>query len=263
MLKTDKKKICIVAISLSKGGAERSVSMLTHMLSEIGHDVHLVILINQIYYSYSATLFNLGISKDNNDDSIFRKLKRFKKFRDYLKVQEFDFIIDHRPKNNYYRELFYNKYLYRDIKKIYVLHSSKQVLNAKGTLHRFIKIYKDNYINVAVSNYIEHEVLKANGLDNSMTIYNAYDPKWIDSCKFHEAPLNDKNYILSYGRIEDSIKDFRFLIDAFFKSELWKKNIFLAILGDGKDKEALEAYVKMHEGGNLVLFYPFASNPFP
>ena len=263
MLKTDKKKICIVAISLSKGGAERSVSMLTHMLSEIGHEVHLVILVNQIYYSYSANLFNLGISKDINGDTVFSRLKRFRKFRDYLKVQEFDFIIDHRPKNNYYRELFYQKYLYRDIKKIYVLHSSKQVLNTKDSIHRFIKIFKSNYANIAVSNYIENEILKANGLDNSMTIYNAYDPKWIDSDKISENPLNDKNYILSYGRIEDEIKDFRFLIDSFFKSKLWEKNIFLVILGDGKDKEELKVYAEQLKCSDFILFYPYTTNPFP
>ncbi|WP_040278852.1 glycosyltransferase [Psychroserpens damuponensis] len=263
MLKTNKKKICIVAISLSKGGAERSVSMLTRMLAKIGYDVHLVILTNQIFYSYSATLYNLGISKDSNDDTIFSRLKRFKKFREYLKIHKFDFIIDHRPKNNYYRELFYKKFVYKNLKTIYVLHSSNQVLYKNDKLNKFIKIHKNNYSNIAVSNYIEHDILKASGIENSTTIYNAYDPKWIESDEIYENPLNGKTYILSYGRIVDSIKDFRFLIDAFFESKLWKKNIYLVILGDGKDKDALISYVEGFEGSNFVLFYPFTSNPFP
>ncbi len=256
-------KICVVGISLSKGGAERSISVLTSMLTEMGHDVHLVLLNDQIDYPYSGTLFNLGEHKDSENDSLYKRLKRFKKLRQYLKLKQFDFIIDHRPKNNYYREVFYKQYLYRGIKTIYVLHSSRQVLNTEMQRDHFIKIHKNNYCNVAVSNYIETELLKVNGLHNSTTIYNAYDPDWMQSRDLIGHPLKGKTYVLSYGRIEDSIKDYKFLIDSFLRSNLWKEDVFLVILGDGKDKETLEMYVKEHDGNDFIVFHPFTPNPFP
>ena len=45
-------KICLVSISLAKGGAERSVAMLSQMLSSLGHEVHIVVLNNEIDFKY-------------------------------------------------------------------------------------------------------------------------------------------------------------------------------------------------------------------
>ena len=118
-------KICLVSISLAKGGAERSVAMLSQMLSSLGHQVHIVVLNNEIDFKYSGTLFNLGALKPKNDHFPAR-LTRFKKLRGYLTTQAFDVVIDHRPKNEYFRELFYAKYIYRNLSAIYVVHSSKK-----------------------------------------------------------------------------------------------------------------------------------------
>ncbi|MEZ8002737.1 MAG: glycosyltransferase, partial [Patiriisocius sp.] len=116
-------KICLVSISLAKGGAERSVAMLSQMLSSLGHQVHIVVLNNEIDFKYSGTLFNLGTLKPK-DDYFLARLTRFKKLRRYLKTQAFDVVIDHRPKNEYFRELFYATYIYRNLSAIYVVHSS-------------------------------------------------------------------------------------------------------------------------------------------
>ena len=60
-------KICLVSISLAKGGAERSVAMLSQMLSSLGHQVHIVVLNNEIDFKYSGTLFNLGTLKPKSN----------------------------------------------------------------------------------------------------------------------------------------------------------------------------------------------------
>jgi glycosyltransferase involved in cell wall biosynthesis len=73
----------------------------------------------------------------------------------------------------------------------------------------------------------------------------------------------DKEYILSYGRIDDDVKDITFLMKAFSHSKIWNKNIYLIILGDGKDKEKLEILAKELPGFDKILFLPFISNPFP
>jgi len=65
-------KVCIVTISLSSGGAEKSTALLSGLLDKEGFDVHLVTLNNDIDYSYSGKLFNLGKYKPENDSFIRR-----------------------------------------------------------------------------------------------------------------------------------------------------------------------------------------------
>lgn len=254
-------KIAIVGISLAKGGAERSMALLSRMLCDQGFEVHLVILNDDIDYEFSGELFNLGKLKEPKD-SLLKRLVRFKKLRAYLKQHGFDFIIDHRPKNQFYREMFYRLYVYKGFQTVYVSHNSYQKLNTQKNKHKFSRIHQPPVLNVAVSKYIEDQVLKANGILNATTIYNAYDPKWSEKDTTLPIALNNKTYILSYGRIDDEAKDYTFLIDSYLKSELWKQNVYLVILGDGKDKAQLITYASNLEVSDFIIFHPFTNNPF-
>lgn len=254
-------KVCLVSISLAKGGLERSCTMLSQMLDAHGHEVHLVILNDEVDYPYSGKMLNLGELKLEND-TIVKRLLRFRRLRNYLKTEVFDLIIDHRPKNNFKREIFYSKFIYRNLKKIYVVHSSKKTEYLTENPTAFSKICNKNLLNVAVSKYIENEVLRKQGIDNSVTIHNAFDPTWeIESGELPEI-LKYKKYILSYGRLDDSIKDFSFLIEAFSESEVWKKDIQLVILGDGKDKKMLQKLAASKGCADYILFLPFTKKPF-
>ena len=53
MCKDKKIKVCIVVISLGGGGLERSVALLSQMLSKRGYEIHMVLLQNRIDYPYS------------------------------------------------------------------------------------------------------------------------------------------------------------------------------------------------------------------
>ena len=256
-------KICLVSISLAKGGAERSCAMLSEMLSDSGHDVHIVLLNNQIDFPFKGSLFNLGLFKKKQDNFMFRFL-RFRKLRKYLVENSFDVIIDHRPKNNYKRELFYQKYIYRNLSKIYVAHTSKVQQILTNEPKQFIEIYNKNIINISVSKYIQSEILKKNGVEKRTTIYNAFDPLWFDDKhNFIPSEIKNKEYILSYGRIDDEIKDFTFLINSFNQSLLWQKDKYLVILGDGKDKKKLIEYSKALPCSEKIIFLPFTNMPFP
>jgi glycosyltransferase involved in cell wall biosynthesis len=235
--------------------------MLSQMLEAQGHEVHLVVLNDEIDYPFSGKLLNLGRLKTEKDTMV-KRLLRFRKLRNYLKTEKFDVIIDHRPKNNFQRERFYSKYIYRELNKIYVVHSSKKSEYLTENPAAFSKICKRNLLNVAVSEYIETEVLRKEGIENSITIHNAFNPAWeIDGGKLPEI-LQNKKYILSYGRLDDSIKDFSFLIEAFSISEVWKKDVHLVILGDGKDLKMLQKLVNSKECARQIIFLPFTSNPF-
>ncbi|PHR11086.1 MAG: glycosyltransferase [Aequorivita sp.] len=259
---TEKKfKVCLVSISLAKGGLERSCAMLSQMLASHGHQVHLVILNDEIDYPYNGKLLNLGKLKTEKD-SMVKRLLRFRKFRNYLKKESFNVVIDHRPKNNFDRELFYSKFIYREMNKIYVVHSSKKTEYLTENPSAFSKIYKKNILNVAVSKYIEKEILRKEGIDNSVTIHNAFDPIWAEEAGNFPEILQNKKYILSYGRMDDSIKDFSFLIKAFSQSKVWEKDYKLVILGDGKDKEKLQILAASRDCASQILFLPFENKPF-
>lgn len=254
-------KVCLVSISLAGGGLERSCAMLSQMLEHKGHEVHLAILNDEIDYPYSGKLFNLGGLK-NQKDSLGKRLSRFRRFRAYLKKNNFDVVIDHRPKNNFKRELFYSNYLYKNLNKIYVVHGSQREQYLTEKPKKFSSICQKNVLNIAVSEYIEDEILKKEGITNSLTIYNAFDPSWENEVENLPAILEEKIYLLSYGRLDDDIKDFSFLIEAFSQSDLWKRNIYLVILGDGKDKEMLQKLASSKACAGQILFLPFTKRPF-
>lgn len=256
-----KLKVCLVSVSLATGGLERSCAMLSQMLEAQGHKVQLLILNDEIDYPYSGKLYNLGKLK-SEDDSIFKRLERFYKFRKFLIKEGFDVIIDHRPKNNYKRELFYSKWLYRDFNVIYVAHNSKKSKYLTENPSAFSKISRGNLLNVAVSEYIEREVLNKSGIQNTVTIHNAYNPDWDAESEVLPDILLNKKYILSYGRLDDKIKDYSFLIESFSQSKVWENGFHLVILGAGEDKEMLKELAASKSCSNQILFLPFTSNPF-
>jgi glycosyltransferase involved in cell wall biosynthesis len=254
-------KVCLVAISLAKGGLERSCAMLSQILENQGHEVCTVVLNDEVDYPFGGTLFNLGKLKTGNDSQIKRML-RFRKLRNFLKKEQFDVIIDHRSKNNYAREMFYDRFVYWDLKKIYVVHSSKKTEYLTEKPAAFSKIYNKNVANVAVSEYIEKAVLNKTGIQNTVTIHNAFDPDWENGKGEFPEVLEGKTYLLSYGRLDDGIKNFSFLIEAFSQSKVWEKEVFLVILGDGKDKEMLRELANSKKCSDQIIFLPFTSNPF-
>ncbi|MDT0556716.1 glycosyltransferase [Patiriisocius hiemis] len=255
-------KICIVTISLANGGAERAAAMQSQMFTSLGHEVHIVTLNNAISYNYSGTLFNLGKFKKGKD-TVFKRFIRFKKLRRYIKKQKFDVIVDNRSKTNYKRELFYSNYIYKNQSCIYVVHSSNKELYFSNNPKETAKIYRRNTKTVCVSKYIEDTLLEDLSITNGVTIYNSFNPDWSSQNSTLPKQLNNRNYILSYGRIVDSVKDFSFLINSFSKSAVWKDNIYLVIMGDGQDAKMLQNKASKLECSPFIIFMPFQENPFP
>jgi len=254
------KKICIVSICLAKGGAERSCAMLSEMLVAQGHDVHIAILTNDVKFPYKGTLFNLGTVKKANE-SFNGRLKRLLKLKKYLKKHNFDVVIDHRTKNDYYRELFYHNVLYRGFKKIYVVHSANTNLYLTTQPKKFAKVYRLNAATVGVSKYISEHILPKYKIENAVTIPNAFDPNWANQDGVLPDELLHKKYILSYGRIDDAVKDFTFLLNAYTASNLWETGVQLVVLGDGDDKKALQQFAETLPSASQIIFLP-GQSPF-
>jgi len=254
------KKVCLVPISLGKGGVERSVALQSKLLHDAGYEVHLAILNDAIEYEFQGKLLNLGAYKSGSD-SLFKRIKRLQKLKRYLKEQAIDLVIDHRSKNQYLRELFYKKFVYKDIKTIYVTHSAHRPMFLTEQPSAFVKICNSNVANVAVSKYIEQNLLKASGIKNTHTVYNTWEPDWERQLGTLPEVLTGKTYFLFYGRIDDSVKDLRFLLESFALSGLKDRGVYLVLMGEGPDTELLKkiaAELGIH--GN-ILWFPFDRNP--
>tara|TARA_B110000305_G_scaffold84650_1_gene95320 strand:- start:3086 stop:4189 length:1104 start_codon:yes stop_codon:yes gene_type:complete len=249
-------KVCIVTISLSKGGAERSTALLSRMLSAENFDVFLVTLNDVIDYRYSGELINLGKNK-HKEDPITSRLYRFIEFRKRIKKENFDFIIDNRNRQFALKELFYLKYIYRGNKIIYVVRSFK--LSQYFPENKFVRkwmIKKSKGI-VGVSKAIAQSINKQYHTDKAINIYN---PK--EDFSDNNNIVFKENYILFLGRIEEAVKNLSLLLDSYKSSILIAHNIHLKILGDGPDKSWLKEKIILLGLSDFVELIPFTPNVY-
>ncbi len=251
MSKDTHKKIALVTISLGGGGAERSTAILSQVLSNKGFDVHIIMLTNHIDYEYSGTLFNLGVLKTEKD-SLVKRLIRFAKFKEYLRLQKFDFIIDNRNRSGKYKEWYYLNYLYCNERVVYVVRSARlssyfpgKSTVAKRMTHKAAGI-------VGVSKVIATEINKEFKTDKAVCIYNPIAPVL---CKTEKQDA----YFIFVGRLVDDVKNVSLLIDAFAKATTTLKTHTLKIYGDGPDKEMLTTKVADLGMQNHIIFKPFTS----
>ena len=75
-------KICLITDSLGKGGVkEQMTAKLSRAFHNCGYEVFIITLKDQIDYSFSGQLFNLGKNISN-----FKLLKQFKKIIAFKKA---------------------------------------------------------------------------------------------------------------------------------------------------------------------------------
>ena len=255
-------KICIIAISLAKGGAERSTALLSQMLHQQGYNVHTVLLTNEIDYEYSGTLLNLGLDKEK-DNSIFGRLNRFKKLRKYLITQKFDTVIDVRSRSSTYKEFFYINYLYRGLQILYLVHSAKLETYFPLKLNLGKAIIKKAQAIVCVSKSVAYEVNIKYKTNKAITIYNAIPQLKSKTTKQTEQRKVDDTYILFLGRFIESIKNFTLLLESYHASKVFEKNVKLKIIGEGPDKHLIEKKINDLALQNHVELIPFTPDVKP
>jgi len=254
-------KICIVTQSLGLGGAERSAAMQSIMLTELGYEVHIVLISNLNSYEYKGELYNLGLLKEKSN-SFFDKINRVFLLKKYLKNNKFDFIIDNRMRtNSIINEIGVCKYAYRKFNVLYVIHSSSYKSEIQENL--FLKKWLLNRAHkiIVVNNKLLELIRPFHKNIEMACIENAID---INNIRLKaEEPFNVSfPYILFCGRLDEGSKNISLLINSFKESEVFKKGYKLIILGDGPDKNIYEHLVESLNIKEHVLFKPFTSNPF-
>lgn len=253
------KKICIVVSSLGGGGAERASGLLSKILDNLGHQAHVVSVMDNIEFPYSGQLLNLGTLKPEKN-TLGSRISRFQVLKRYLAQHNFDYIIDTRTRIGSLKEFIISKFLFKAEQTIYVVHSSnlEAYLNPSRWLGKLL--YGNAYRIVAVSNSIAKKIEDTYKLNNVTSIYNPMDVSHVLAQRGVKQGL--EKYILFYGRLIDEIKNISLLLEAYSKSNLIQANIKLKILGEGEDESKLKQKVKNMGLSSYVDFLPYQTNPF-
>lgn len=254
-----KHKIALVGFRLAKGGAEKALANLSIFFDKKGIDVHHIIVLDDVSYPYAGKLLNLGKLK-NKSNGVLNKLKRLVFLKKYLKENQFDYIIDFRPRTNYLQEFFIAKWLYR----------SNVIFSVRSYLIDYYMpnwsfmtqlMYGKCFKIVAVTNKSKELVQKRHHLKNVITIYNPFVVEDVIAKSKVEINL-DFEYIIGIGQMETPIKQFDKLIEAYSNSTLSNRNIHLVLLGDGVRKSILMDLVKQKKIESKVHFLGYQENPF-
>jgi len=260
MIKQPYSKIALVGDMLGEGGAERVQARLSVFFEEHGVEVHHIIVRDIVAYEYAGELFNMGKLK-NDSNGILNRFKRFSALKKYLKIHQFDYIIDFRVKNRFLQEYIIANFIY---KAPYIMS-----IRSFETAYYFPKnsflarnIYKKAYGLLTVSKALEEKLRNIYGYRKLKTIYNPIIPSEIAKKASGDVPFKFK-YVLGIGRMKDNIKQFDHLILAFKKAKVASPDCKLVLMGEGPYKEKLERLVRNEGIEDYVLFLPFQENPFP
>jgi glycosyltransferase involved in cell wall biosynthesis len=218
-------KVAVVGYKLAEGGLERVFGTTTKMLHDAGIEVHTLVLEDKIDYEFGGKLVAFGN---------YSRFVKYFKLRSYLQKQQFDYVIDFRHRINPRMEWVFLNFIYRNLKFIYTVHSSR--LETYLTDNNWVakQMIRKAYKIVAVSNFIKQKIedkFKTNSVvvvPNSISIHSVSNAE--------KLPFN---YIIAVGRLVP-LKQFDQLIESYSNSVLPEKNIHLVILGTGEEQTLLE-----------------------
>ena len=218
-------KVAVIGYKLAEGGLERVFGTTTRMLHDAGIEVHTLVLEDKIDYEFGGKLVAFGQ---------YSKFVKYFKLRNYLKNQQFDYVIDFRHRINPKMEWVFLNFIYRNLKFIYTIHSSR--LETYLTDNNWIakQILQKAHKIVAVSHFIKQKIeTKFDGklvevIPNSVSIHTVLNTE--------KLPFD---YIIAVGRLVP-LKQFDQLIESYSNSVLPEKNIHLVILGTGEEQTLLE-----------------------
>ena len=252
-----KTKIALISHSLGSGGAERFAGELSFILEQLGFEVHLIIINDEVDFPYTGILYNLG-HLCKNDLGLIKKIKKGLLVKKYLQTNKIEIIIDNRTRNQLLREWF-TKCIYAKRKTYFIIHSFHLKNYLPTSVFFAKKLYRDSTKIICVSKEIEEQVIRKYGFKNTTTIYNPVRSIVLDSSLDVELP---EKYVLFFGRLEEQVKNFTLLLNAFSSSKIYEDGFQLIILGDGNSKDEIRTLVASLNIRDYVTLIPFQRNPF-
>ncbi|MBE8723641.1 glycosyltransferase [Flavobacterium hungaricum] len=253
-----KYKIALVGYRLSGGGNDKVMANLSIFFEKNGIEIHNIIVLNEVSYPYAGKLFNLGLLKDQKN-GLINKYRRLRALNNYLKKNNFDFIIDFRFRTKTLQEFIISRFIYK-AKTIFTVHSFwiNHYMPDNSWLARLL--YNHCYANIALGNDMKNLIEKKHKLKNVVVIPNSVYLEEILEKQDENCNL-DFEFVLAAGQYENAIKQFDQLILSYAASNLSKHKKHLVILGNG-DKSKLEAVIKYANLEDYVHLLGYQDNPF-
>ncbi len=251
-------KIAFITIRLYGGGAEKSNLTIIRMLRSIGHEVDTFCFLSSVNKEILTKELPIVYLDEGKGSLFYKKIFKPKILLDKLNKTDYDIVIDGRTRGVFLKELILQKIVYRNFKKVFLIHSSntKNYLLSNRLLSRYLY---SNQLLVTVSKDIKEKVSDYYGFSKVTFIPNAL-PQRNDLISCDQDELKS-DYILFFGRLVDDVKDISFLIRSYKESLIYKKGYKFLILGSGKDEEKLKQLVQELDIKDQVIFIPFVVNP--
>jgi N-acetylgalactosamine-N,N'-diacetylbacillosaminyl-diphospho-undecaprenol 4-alpha-N-acetylgalactosaminyltransferase len=253
-----KYKIALIGYRLSGGGSDKVMATLSIFFEKHEIEVHNIIVLDEVSYPYSGKLVNLGLLK-NESNGLINKYKRLIALRNYLRENDFDYIIDFRFRTKIIQELILARFIY-NTKTIFTVHSFliDHYMPNNSWLTRLM--YNNCYANVAIVKQMKELIVSRHNLKNVVTIANPINLDEVnDNC--NEEIDVDFDYIIAVGQYENTIKQFDKLILSYANSILPQREIHLLILGNG-DTETLKKVAVDSNVEAFVHLLGYQNNPF-
>jgi glycosyltransferase involved in cell wall biosynthesis len=244
------KKIMLIVPSLTKGGTERVVSILSKGLSKY-YKIYVIIYHNPVEYEIEGELINL----ETPTGSFLRKIKnifyRVVKLKRLVRKISPDFIVSFM--GNLQPILTFEPVIVsiRNNPDFFPL----QEKLCLSTIYKLPNVKKI----ITCSSGIEKKLNNNYHLKNTKNIYNPIDFKLVSDKLLAQRPF-EFNYILAVGRLHKQ-KGFDILIKSFAESS-FKSLIKLVILGEGEERKNLEKLIIKLDLKNHVLLFGKVDNIF-
>lgn len=262
------KRICLVSLNLSGGGAQRALLNQAEMFVDGGYKVDIIIMKNKVDYHYDDNLYNVHFLSNT------RYISNNKLLNLFLFYKRMVSLINSLEKSNGVFNLFLShsydsdqlfKFLNRE-NKFSVIHGtmSNYLENwhfIKQQLYKFF--YKNEHI-CAVSKGVKGDLLNAVGI-KPKAINVIHNPFNIDRIKHmsNEPMYFENDYILFVGSI-NKIKRLDLLLKSYKRSNILQQLVILG--GDDNYSEYSQMVHQITKDLGLqtkVKFINFVKNPYP
>ncbi len=262
------KKINVLMIidSLGIGGAEVSLRALTKSMVEMGHNVVVLVIRDEILLNLDkrVSVEILGYKKYRYLSSVSMNAKRLRKFIIEMEVKYgcFRLKVAHLTLSHKLLNLVGLKDIY------YCIHENiiaSNLANRSGLkkyfrMSRIRRLYNNKDI-IVVSNGIKDSLMLIKGLclRSITTIYNVIDMTTIRKLSDKRNPYSTMRYIVHVGRFS-SEKRYDILLTAYQKIN---SDFKLILVGDGSDRNRIVDIIHQMKLDDRVVLAGFHKNPYP
>lgn len=278
------KRIGLLIDSMIGGGAERVVLNFHSIFTQLGHDVHIILVKNEIHHSVAhIPASNIhAISEDGllSHTRFINKLKLAQRLNHVVKQIEnngtkFSFFLSNAEDMDRITKIakLPNVYIrYRNSMSKYIENKIgnkgpiKSLIRRLRFTNKFRNIYGGRNI-ITVSQALADDIVKNVGVKpkSITTIYNPFNFERLRKLAAEPVDIPKEPYIIYSAKFENR-KRHDLLIDAFHKANVKHK---LVLIGDCYTESDHETYKKLLEQINRlglkdrIIFPGFQKNPYP